>query len=85
MKHLCLVYRLEGELEATAKRQHDAIADGPRELQEEPNSSGRCLASDALEPSRMATTIRVRTGVLSIADGPFEGMKEQLGGFCLPD
>jgi hypothetical protein len=47
--------------------------------------AGRCLASEALQPVRTATTVRVREGKVSIRDGPFTETKECLAGFYLID
>ena len=41
------------------------------------------LAAEALQPVSTATTIRVRSGKVSITDGPFAETKEQLAGFYL--
>jgi hypothetical protein len=46
-------------------------------------ASGKCLASEALQPVATATTVRVRAGKLSVTDGPFAETKEQLAGFYL--
>ena len=46
-------------------------------------ASGRCIASEALQPVQTATTVRVRDGKVSITDGPFAETKEQLAGFYL--
>ena len=43
--------------------------------------SGRHVASDALQRTDTATTVRVRNGKVSITDGPFAETKEQLAGF----
>jgi len=78
MKYLCLVY---GEEDKTATMDdHECLAydAGLR-------ASGRCIASEALEPIATATTVRVRNGRLSISDGPFAETKEQLAGFYLID
>ena len=45
--------------------------------------SGRCIASEALQPVHTATTVRVRNGRVSLIDGPFAETKEQLAGFYL--
>lgn len=37
----------------------------------------------ALQPTRAATTVRVRNGKTALSDGPFAETKEQLGGFYL--
>jgi hypothetical protein len=39
----------------------------------------------ALQPTAMAKTVRVRNGESLIVDGPFAETKEQLGGFYLVD
>ena len=46
-------------------------------------ASGRMVASEALQPTHTATTVRVRGGKISTTDGPFAETKEQLGGFYL--
>ena len=40
-------------------------------------------AGKALQPTRTATTVRVREGKRLVTDGPFAETKEQLGGFYL--
>ncbi len=40
-------------------------------------------AGKALQPTRAATTVRVRNGKTALTDGPFAETKEQLGGFYL--
>jgi hypothetical protein len=76
MKYLCLVYaeekKLEGFDDAECLAYDAAIRD-----------SGHCLASEALQPARTATTVRVRSGRVAITDGPFAETKEQLAGFYL--
>jgi hypothetical protein len=76
MKYLCLVYSQEEKL-ATMNddecMEYDAVL----------RQSGRCLASEALQPVRTAASVRVRDGGVSITDGPFAETKEQLAGFYL--
>src|SRR5262249_13987200 len=45
----------------------------------------RCLSSitHALQSATSASTVRIRSGKLSVTDGPFAESKEQLGGFFL--
>lgn len=40
---------------------------------------------NALQPTPMARTVRVRNGKPSVTDGPFAETKEQLGGYYLVD
>jgi hypothetical protein len=85
MKYLCLVYFEEGKLDALSRSEWSALTDECLAYGEDIRRNGRCLAAEALEPVRTATTLRVRNGKLSTTDGPFAETKEQLGGFYLID
>lgn len=76
MKYLCLVYSEEKELEGFPDDQCVNYDEGIRK-------SGHCLASEALQPVQTAATVRVRSGKVSVTDGPFAETKEQLAGFYL--
>ena len=76
MKYLCLVYSEETALQTMTDdecMQYDAAI----------RKSGYCLASEALQPVQTATSVRVRSGKVTITDGPFAETKEQLAGFYL--
>jgi len=76
VKYLCLVYGTE-EATASVDDRHCLAFDAS--LRE----SGRCIASEALQPVATATTVRVRNGKVSVTDGPFAETKECLAGFYL--
>lgn len=76
MKYLCLVYSEEAKLEDFPDEECVAYDEGLR-------ASGACIASEALQPVRTATTVRMRNGAVSTTDGPFAETKEQLAGFYL--
>lgn len=78
MKYLCLVYGEEEKIAAM-------VDDGCMAYDQELRSSGKCLASEALEPARTASVVRVRDGKMSVRDGPFAETKELLAGFYLID
>ena len=78
MKYLCLVY---GEEQKIAAMTDDECMSYDRSLR----SSGRCIASEALQPVRTAATVRVRDGRVHVKDGPFTETKEILAGFYLVD
>jgi len=78
VKYLCLVY---GEEKDIAAMNDDCCLAYDQTLRE----SGRCLASEALEPVRTAKSVRVRAGKLTVRDGPFTETKECLAGFYLID
>ena len=44
---------------------------------------GKLRGGHALQPTKTATTVRVREGKPLVTDGPFAETKEQLGGFYL--
>lgn len=76
MKFVCLVYGEEKKIGAMTDDECMAYDRGLRD-------SGRCLASEALQPVRTAKTVQVRQGKISIRDGPFTETKECLAGFYL--
>ncbi len=76
MKYLCLVYGEESKIASLDDHECLQYDEGLR-------ASGRVVASEALQPIEMATTVRVRNGRLAITDGPFAETKEQLAGFYL--
>jgi len=78
MKYLCLVY---GEEKDIAAMNDDCCLAYDQTLRE----SGRCLASEALEPVRTAKSVRACAGKLTVRDGPFTESKECLAGFYLID
>jgi hypothetical protein len=76
MKYLCLVYGEEGAIQTMDDHECLAFDRGLRD-------SGRCVASEALQPVETATTVRMRNGKLAVSDGPFAETKEALAGFYL--
>ena len=76
MKFLCLVY---GDEKTLQEMPYEECV----EYDEKIRASGQCLASEALQPTRTAATVRVRDGRVSITDGPFMETKEVLAGFYL--
>jgi len=78
MKYLCLVYGEEQKIQAMDDDECMAYDASIR-------NSGQCLASEALQSVQTATTVRVRSGKISVTDGPFAETKEQLAGFYLVD
>ena len=76
MKYVCLVYMEKDKLHAVPDRECADCGIGFRER-------GVLVAAEALHPVETATTVRVRNGKTTIADGPFAETKEQLAGFDL--
>jgi hypothetical protein len=83
MKYLCLMY-----LDETAGLNvpQDAIDKGVAECRaffDAIQQNGQLLGRNTLQPTRTATTVRVRDGKTITTDGPFAETKEQLGGYFL--
>jgi hypothetical protein len=76
MKYLLLVYSEEKKLETVADSECLANSENLKQ-------GGHYVAAEALQPIRTAATVRVRSGKLSVTDGPFAETKEQLAGFYL--
>jgi len=76
MKYVCLVYLEEQKLRAVDDSECMACGDGFR-------NAGVLVSAEALEPVQTAKTVRIRSGKVTITDGPFAETKELLAGFYL--
>ena len=81
MKFMFTIYHDENTLDAMPETERQALVDSAIEYAEEIRRSGHYIASDALQSTRTARTIRIRAGTISTTVGPFAETKEQLGGF----
>src|SRR6266850_2307484 len=82
MKYALLIYGAE-PTEAVPEDLMSAEMDGYRKFGEHITGRGANLGGEALEPTAMATTVRVQDGQTITTDGPFAETKEALGGFYL--
>ena len=85
MRYLCLIYDDEKQWEAFSKKEQEAGMAEYNAFTDAIKKSSHYIAAEALQPTRTATTVRVRNGKLSATDGPYVETKEQLGGFYLID
>ena len=85
MKFLCIVFIDEKKLAAMPRDEFKALDDASVASDQEMRRSGHLLAAQALEPVRVAATVKVRSGKAIVTDGPFAETKEQVGGFLLID
>lgn len=83
MKYLCLIYANEAEMPDFSQSEKTAMNDEYWEFTADIRKKGKYLGGEALMPTSMATTVRVRSGKTVTSDGPFAETKEQLGGFYL--
>ena len=80
MKYMLLIYIEEGALDQS-QREHCYVES--TQLAHQLKANGQFLATSPLQPTSMATSVRVRDGKRLITDGPFAETREQLGGFYM--
>jgi hypothetical protein len=83
MKYLLLCCHDENTFDSMSKRECDAMMEETMAYCESLKKSGQLLGVEQLEPIKTAMSVRIRSGKLSVTDGPFAETKEQLGGFFL--
>jgi hypothetical protein len=83
MKFIFTIYHDPNVLAALPEKDLQARIDSAIEYAEEIRRSGHYIASDALQRTETARTIRVGADTVSTAAGPFAETREQLGGFFL--
>ncbi len=85
MKYLCLAYEEETKLNALSQSEWDQLRRETLDYVDQLRLDGHLIATEPLQSTRTAATVRIRNGELSITDGPFAETKESLGGFFLID
>jgi hypothetical protein len=83
MKYMLLIYLDEQKPLSESERQ-ECYAEST-ELAHDIHASGHYLAANPLQPTAMATSVRMREGKRLVTDGPFAETREQLGGYFLID
>jgi len=83
MKFLCLAYEEQRALDALSENEWHALRKETLDYVDRLQKSGRLILAQALQSAATASTLRVRSGKLSVIDGPFAETKEQIGGFFL--
>ena len=85
MKYICLAYEEESKLNALTASEWDSLRNETLTYVEELRRHGTLISTEPLQSVHNATTVRVRSGKVSVTDGPFAETKETLGGFFLID
>lgn len=83
MQYLALIYADESAWEALDDGKRAATMRGYGEFAGKAQAAGVMVAGDELEPTRDATTVRVRDAQTLVVDGPYAEVKEALGGYFL--
>ena len=82
MKYILLIYLDE---KALSEDERQACYAESTQLAHDLRASGEYLAASPLQPTALATSVRVREGRRLVTDGPFAETREQLGGYYLID
>jgi len=80
MKYMLLIYHDEKALNDDERQ---ACYAESLQLAQEIHARGQYLGANPLQPTSMATSVRVREGKRLVTDGPFAETREQLGGYFL--
>jgi hypothetical protein len=83
VKYMLLIYHDEQKWDRRTEAERQQIYLEYRELRQQLQSSGQYLAGDQLQPTTIASTVRVRDGKQLVTDGPFAETREQVGGYFI--
>ena len=83
MRYILLIYSRETDWTSLPDKEKGAMYQQYVACTESLKKSGNYVAGDGLEPTTMATTVRVRDGKTLTTDGPFAETREQLGGYYM--
>jgi len=83
MKYLCLAYEEEKVPNDLSRDAWDALRSETLAYVEILRKSGHLILTNALQRARITATVRVRSGKVSVIDGPYAETKEQLDGVLL--
>jgi hypothetical protein len=85
MQYLLMLYAQEGGWSKMTKTEQEQAMVAYSAYTEALTKAGALKASNRLQPTSVATTVRLANGKPQVLDGPYADSKEQLGGFYLID
>ncbi|MEP6569918.1 MAG: YciI family protein [Acidobacteriota bacterium] len=83
MKYMLLIYHDQQIWNKLSEIERQQIYLEFRQLISELQAEGKYLVGDQLQPTGVASSVRVRNGKQMVTDGPFAETREQLGGFFM--
>ena len=83
MRYMMLIYSDETGMDNVTEAEMAEVMAAYNAFGDEVHEKGVFVSGDALQPTRTATTVRVRDGKTMTTDGPFAETKEALGGFYI--
>ena len=81
MEYMLLIYMNEQDEARLSPEQLKAVFAEYGALTDSITTSRHYIAADPLQPTSLATTVRVRDGKMHASQGPFAQTHEQLGGY----
>jgi hypothetical protein len=85
MAYVALIYSDESTWDSLSEAERSDIYDRYGAFSDEARAAGVLTGGDELQPTRDATTVRIREGRTLVTDGPYAEVKEALGGYMLLD
>jgi len=85
MQYMLLIYGEERAAETMPREQMSSIVNAYMAFTQALGEAKVLVASNRLQPTSAATTVRTTDAQLKVIDGPFAETKEQLGGYYLID
>ena len=85
MKYMLMIYGNETARQNTPKEQLGQMFAAYGAYTEAMKKAGAYVAGDPLQPTAMASTVRVANGKTNVVNGPYAETKEQLGGYYIID
>lgn len=85
MRYMFLIYTTEDAVARASAAEMMQVAARHRDLMADAAGRGILHGAEPLEPTTMATTVRVHDGKALTMDGPFAETKEQLAGYYILD
>src|ERR1700677_1463646 len=83
MKYLCMVLVDEKKINAMSEKEAQELDDESLAFDDTLKKKGHLLAAQALESVSPPPVVRLRSGKVSVTDGPFAETNEHIGGFLL--
>jgi hypothetical protein len=83
MKYMLLIYDEEQAWAKLSESEQQQIYKEYGQFGQEIKTGGQYLGGFQLQPTSLATSVRIRDGKEMVTDGPFAETHEQLGGYYL--
>ena len=83
MKYVCLGYMEENQWDVMSENERNFFIDECVTYDDLLRKNGHFVGGEALQSARNATTLRYKSGKVTVTDGPFIETKEQLGGIMI--